>query len=392
VLKGNSSGGNKGIGFRNALIVVQFSVSAFFIIGTLVIHRQMSFMETKDKGFSGQQVMRLEASQATRDDNFDLTKNALLSIPGVEYVSKTTTVPGDALIDTSTIAYRSNGKEHRMASVKVSDDYFKALNISLKEGRLFNHSTADENTRSAVINEAAAAKLGLKEPLGATLSFPSCDSVPVQVVGVVKDFHVSGFENTVQPVVFTVGNNACMFQSGGALLVKIGGSHISGTIRAIEARWKTIEPDFPIRYSFLDENFQSLFDSWLRLQAIIDFFAFTAILISITGLFALTAFLASRRTKEMGIRKVLGADIIDICALLGKDFIRLVLLSVIIAVPVGWWAASKWLQAFAYRASLDWFIFIDSAGVVTFVAALVIGIQAFRAATANPVGSLRTVG
>jgi putative ABC transport system permease protein len=390
VLKGDYSTGKKGVAFRNSLIVIQFTISAFFIISTMVISKQMRYMQNKDKGFSGEQVMRLEAMQKIRDDGFDVTRNTLLAIPGVQYVSKTTTVPGDRSTDTATISYKYNGKEYRMASVKVSDDYFKTLNIPLLQGRLFNNSYSDEHTRSAIINESAIKKLNLQDPLGQTITFPYCDSVPVQIIGVVKDFNISGFETAVQPVVFTIGNNTCMFQSGGGILVKINNKNIAQTVTAIEASWKKIDPDFPIRYSFLDENFQRIFASYKQLQVIINFFALTAIFISVTGLFALTAFLINRRTKEIGIRKILGAGTGDLGLLLGKDFVRLTVIAVAIAVPLGWMTANKWLQGFAYRTPLSWFMFLAAALIIVSIAIITMSIQTIKAALANPVKSLRT--
>ncbi|MBS1577735.1 MAG: ABC transporter permease [Bacteroidetes bacterium] len=390
VLKGDYSNGKKGIAFRNSLIVIQFTVSAFFIISTMVISKQMHYMRNKDKGFSGEQVMRLEAMQKTRDAEFDVTRNTLLAIPGVQYVSKTTTVPGDNSLDTSTVPYKYKGQEYRMNSVKVSDDYFKTLNIPLLQGRLFNNSYADEHTRSAIINESAVKKLNLQNPIGATITFPFCDTILVQVIGVVKNFNVSGFESTVQPVVFTVGNDACMFQSGGGILLKINSKNIAQTVGAVEAAWKKIDPDFPIRYSFLDDNFQRVFASYKRLQVIINFFALTAMFISITGLFALTAFIISRRAKEIGIRKILGAGTIDLSLLLGKDFVRLVVIAVVIAIPLGWVAANKWLQGFVYRTSISWFTFLAAALIIVLIAILTMSIQTIKAAIANPVKSLRT--
>jgi putative ABC transport system permease protein len=390
VLKGDYSRGRKGSRFRNALIVVQFTVSAFFIIGTLVIKKQMHFMQTKSKGFSGEQVMRINATQKTRDKEFDVMRNTLLSIPGVQYVSKTTTVPGDPETDTSTIAFKHAGKEYRMNSVKISTDYFKTLNVALKNGRLFDDRYPDQNTRSAIINEAAAKKLSLQNPVGAVINFPYCDSVPVEIIGVVNDFNVAGFENTVLPVVFTIGNKACRFQSGGAVLVKLNSNYIQQSVAAIEQDWKKIEPDFPIRYSFLNDNFQKLFISYVRLQKIINFFALAAIFISLIGLFALTAFLIGQRSKEIGIRKVLGAGFNDLASLLSKDFIKLVVIAVIIATPVGWWMVNKWLQTFAYRISISWWIFLLSALMILIVALITVGTQILKAAVSNPVKSLRT--
>ncbi len=390
VLKGDYSRGKKGMAFRNALIIAQFTVSAFFIIGTLVISRQMHFMQTEDKGFSGAHVMRIQSTQKTRDTNFETVRNTLLSIPGVQYVSKTTAVPGDNVTDTSTIPYKYEDKEYRMGSVKVSSDYFNTLNIALLKGRLFNNSYADQNTRSAIINESASKKLNLPNPIETIISFPDCDSVPTQIVGIVKDFNVMSFESKVQSVVYTIGNKACRFQSGGAMLVKLNSKHMQQTIASIEQVWKNIEPDFPIRYSFLDDNFQKLFVAYTRLQKIISFFAAAAIFISIMGLFALTAFLTGQRTKEIGIRKVLGAGFSDLASLLSKDFVRLVVLAVIIAVPISWWAANKWLESFAYRINISWWIFAVAALIVIAIAIVTISIQTIKAAVANPVKSLRT--
>jgi putative ABC transport system permease protein len=390
VLKGNYSRGRKGVGFRNALIVVQFVVAAFFIIGVLVIRNQMYFMKTSDKGFSGEQVLRLQTTQKTRDKDFDLTRNLLLGVPGVQYVSKTTSVPGDGSLDTMTVAFKTAGEEHRLSSVKVSTDYFKTLDIGLVQGRSFNDSYSDQNTRTAVINESAVKRMSLKNPIGSFITFFACDSVPVQIVGVVKDFNVLGFENSVLPTVFTIGNKACRFQSGGAVLIKLNSNQLNNTIAAIEQKWKEIEPDFPIKYSFLDENFQKLFLSHIRLQKVISFFAAAAILISVIGLFALTAFLVSQRSKEISIRKVLGAEFSHLTSLLSRDFIKLVLLAVVIATPLGWWACNEWLQTFAYRINMNWMIFLIAALVIIGIAILTIGVQVIKATVANPVKSLKT--
>ena len=390
VLKGDYTMGKKGVVLRNVLIVVQFTVSAFFVISALILSRQINYMQTKDKGFSGEQVIRIQSQQPTREANFESVKATLLSIPGVQYVCKTTKVPGDARLDTSTVSYKFNGNEYRMASVKVSADYFKTLNIERVQGRLFDNGYADQHTRTAVINEAAAVSMNLQNPIGATITFPDCDSVPVQIVGVVRNTHISGFEKAVVPEVFTIGNDACMFQSGGAVLIKLSSSNMKQAVAAIETAWKKIEPDFPIQYSFLDENFQKLFTSYIHLQQVIIFFGLVAIIISVIGLFALTAFLIGRRTKEIGIRKTLGAGTGNISLLLGKDFLRLVGIAVLIAIPAGWWAATKWLQAFAYHITLSGWIFFTAALMVVITAVIIIGTQTIRAAIANPVKSLRT--
>ncbi len=389
VLKGNYSRGKKGTVFRNILMIIQFSVSTFFIIGMLVIGRQMDYMQTKDKGFSGEQVMRIEATQKTRDADFETVRNTLLSIPGVQYVSKTTAVPGDIMVDTSAWTFKYEGNPYRMASVKVSADYFKTLDIKLSKGRTFNAGYSDQNTRTAIINETAAKKIDLKKLGNTYITFPYCDSIPVQVVGIVKDFNVSGFDNNVQPVVYTIGNRTCMYQSGGAILVKLDASGTRRSVDAIEQAWKKLEADFPIRYSFLDDNFQQLFASYMRLQKIINFFGFTAIAIAIMGLFALTTLLVRQRTKEVGIRKVLGAGVGDLGILLSKDFIHLVMIAAVIAIPIAWWATNEWLQGFAYRIVLNGWMFLLAVLAIIVIAVLTVSIQTIKAARANPVNSLR---
>ncbi|WP_353131143.1 ABC transporter permease [Parapedobacter pyrenivorans] len=390
VLKGDYSRGTKGMALRNALIVVQFVVAAFFIFGTVVVSQQLHYMQNQDTGFSGEQVLRIQPyMQKSRDDGFGAIRNTLLQIPGVQSVAKTTTVPGDVFVDTSTVAFKHRGEAYRLTSVKVSADYFNTLGIDLLEGRLFNNGQADQHTRTAIVNETAARRLGLQQTGDAYITFPYCDSVPVQVIGVVRDFNVLGFEQHVQPAVYTIGNEACMFQSGGAILVKLSGGDLRKPVTAIEEAWKTIEPGFAIRHTFLDDNFQQLFANHLRLQRIVNFFGITAIAIALMGLFALTAFLVNQRTKEISIRKVLGAGIADLGLLLGRDFIRLIAIAVLIAVPLGWWAASEWLKGFAYRIPLTGWLFVTAALGVLVVAALTVGIHTFKATRANIADSLR---
>lgn len=355
VLKGNYSSGKKGTFFRNGLIVIQFMVSAFFVMAVLVIKSQMHYMQTKDKGFSAEQVMRIQAPQKIREQGFETVRNTLSSVTGVQLVSKSTSIPGDSkqMVDTSTFEFKFNGQKLRLASAKISTDYFKTLKIALKEGRLFNESFSDQNTRSAVINETAFQKLNDPQLIGKTITFGGCDSIPVIIVGVVKDFNVQGFESAVQPVIYTIGNKTCMSQTGGAVLVKLNSNHMQKTVADIEQAWKKIDPDSPIQYSFLDDNFQKLFLTYARLQSLITFFAVIAILISSMGLFALTAFFTRQRTKEIGIRKVLGATVGQLATLLSKEFVFLVIVSVLIISPFSWWVMNRWLQTFQFRIEIS---------------------------------------
>ncbi|MFT3705393.1 MAG: ABC transporter permease [Agriterribacter sp.] len=389
VLKGDYSHGTKGSVLRNSLIVVQFVLSGFFIITTLGINSQMRYMASKDKGFSGQQVMRLQVSQKTGEQGFQTLREELLSIKGVSYVSKTTNVPGDGYLDTTTSGYKIDGKLVKLGTVKVSTDYFKTLEIPLLKGRLFDERLTDQDTRSVILNESAAKATGLSDPVGKTIYFPYCDSIPVQIIGVVKDFNTRDFATAITPKAYSINNKTCGYMWGGAVLVKLGSADLRPVIAGIENVWKKAEPDVPIRYSFLDDNFQQLLSSYVRTQNIIMFFTVIAIAISLMGLFALTAFLTGSRHKEISIRKIAGAGVGDIVGLLSKGFLKMVLLGTVIALPLAGIALHKWLQTFVYRTDIGWPIYLVAIIVVVAAAAMVISIQTVRAAIANPVKSLR---
>jgi len=389
VLKGKYTKGTRGVFFRNSLLLVQLTLSALFITGIIVINKQMDFMQSKDLGFNPSQVVRIEAIQDTREAGFPLVRNTLLSIPGIEYVAKSTSVAGSQIADTSTHEFKVDGQKVRLNIVKVSQDYFKTMGIPLLQGRLFDYVHPEDGDNTAIINETAAKKTGLANPVGRPIYFPGCDSLPYTIVGVVKDFHIQGLESAVRPAVYSISNAHCGYQSGGAILVKIRSDHARQTLTGIENAWKKIEPGFPIRYSFLDNNFQKLLSGYLRLEKIILFFSILSVLITVMGLFALTSFLAQQRVKEIGIRKVLGASIGNITGLLSEDFTRLSLLSLLIAVPLAWWALSKWLDDFAYRIHLGWWMFALSGLITIGITLITVYCQAVKAAMANPADNLR---
>ncbi|WP_114791060.1 ABC transporter permease [Niabella yanshanensis] len=390
ILKGNYSQGRSGLKLRNFLLVVQFTLSAFFVFAVIVITSQVHYMQTKDKGFSGAQIVRIEAQQGTREEGFDKARTALLSVPGVELVSKTTLVPGDAEVDTILNNYTFNGQTIKMTTVKVSADYFKTIGTPVLKGRDFNDSYADQNTRSIILNETAARLWGDQKAIGSFVGMPYCDSVKAEVVGITKDINVQDMANAVRPVAYSINNKACGYLSGGALLAKLSGNNLSQTIGNIETSWKQIEPDAPIRYSFLDENFQRIFNTYYTIQKTISFFALVAIMISAMGLFALTAYIIKERTKEIGIRKVLGAGVSDVVILVGRLFLRLIIAALLIAIPLSWLAATKWLQTFAYRIHLNWLMAAATILTIAVIVLVTIGTQAVKAAIANPVKSLRS--
>ncbi|HMH20242.1 MAG TPA: ABC transporter permease [Puia sp.] len=415
VLKGNYNKGSKGLFFRNTSLVIQLTLSALFITGTIVIYTQMRYMQHRDIGFSGSQVIRIEATQKSREGKFQTIRNSLLSIPGVERVAKSTVVPGSKFVDTSTHNFGYGGKRYRLNTVKVSADYFRTMEISLLDGRLFDDGHHGDLDNTAIINESAMKLMtrgsahegegnvagagdgvagraagGGASPVGQLIRFPGCDTLPYTIVGVVKDFNAQGFESRIEPAVYSISNAHCGYQSGGAILVRIRTGQVQKTLAGISAFWKTAEPDFPIRYSFLDQDFQKLFIEYDRLEKIILFFTLISILIAAIGLFALTSFLTQQRVKEIGIRRVLGASVASITTLLSGDFVRLVIVAIFISMPVAWWALSKWLEDFAYRIDLSWWMFAAAGFLTVGITLITVGFQAIKAALANPAESLRT--
>lgn len=381
--------GTTGKRFSHSLIVVQFAVSVFFIVSVLVMAHQMDFMKHRDIGFNPAQVVQIEAMSQTRENDFGKTRTKLLLIPGVEAVSKTTAVPGSQTVDTSSTEFRYGGDRKALTSVRVSSDFFLTLGIPVLTGRAFSDAHPEDQDNTAIINESAAKLLGVTAPVGSRISYADCDSIPYEIVGVVKDFQVQGFDSYIRPTLYSISNAHCTYQSGGALLVKVNTANLDKTLGAINKLWETVEPGFPLRYSFLDDNFQQLFSSYSRVRYIIYVFTVISIFISVMGLLALTVYITEQRTKEIGIRKVLGASVGGIVALLSKDFLILVLLSAIIATPVAWYLLERWLQDFAYHVQISWLLFAVAAAGALLIAFATVGLQAWKAAGANPVNSLR---
>ncbi len=390
VLKGNFSMGTTGKHFSRSLIVVQFAVSVFFIISVLVMAHQMNFMKHRDIGFNPAQVVQIEAMQPTREENFDQTRARLLRIPGVQYVAKTTAVPGSERLDTSSMEFHYAGNKTALTSVRVSNDFFLTLGIRVLLGRMFSEAHPEDQDNTAIINESAARRLGVQaSAVGSQISYAACDSIPYEIVGIVKDFQVQGFDSHVRPTLYSISNKHCTYQSGGALLVKVGTANLDKTLVDINRLWETVEPGLPLHYSFLDDNFQRLFSNYQRVQYIIRVFTLISIFIAVMGLLALTAYVTEQRTREIGIRKVLGASVGGIVALLSKDFLILVIFSVLLAAPVAWYLLERWLQDFAYRVEVSWYLFVVAGVGALLIALVTVGLRAWRAASVNPVHSLR---
>jgi putative ABC transport system permease protein len=397
VLKGNVALGMKSGFIRSTLVVFQFVVSVFLIIGTISIYRQLHFIQTKKLGFEKEQVIIVHDAYALRPNNVIPFKNEVLKLSSIENGTVTGFVPVE-----SDWSWRSNsscwrdGQEATTENMvafqqwRVDHDYIKTFRLIVNKGREF--STEFPSDSSAVIlNQTAVDRLGLsKDPIGERIETFGEDGelstenrVTWTIIGVVDDFHFSSMREGISALGLFLG------PSDGSVCFRFKPENTTDVIQSIEQVWKQMAAGQPFQYSFLDEDFESMYQSEEKLGNIFGIFSCLAIIIACLGLFALTAFTAEQRTKEIGIRKVLGASVRSVVLMLSKDFSRLVLIAFVISSPLAWFAVNWWLEGYRYKADINVFVFLI-AGIVAFVIAITtMGYQAFRAANVDPVKSLK---
>jgi putative ABC transport system permease protein len=389
VLKGTHSRGGKRSLFRNVLVVFQFAASVLLIAGTLIVFRQLQYIQHKDVGYNREQLLIINNTDKLGNRRETLTTN-LLQVPGVEKTTVTGFLPVNY--------YRSNDSFFTSRSLDTKDmismqkwvideDYLETMGMKLLEGRNFSKDLAAD-TASLILNESAAKFLGnseiLEKKLYRIVDEETKTIKEFRVIGIVKDFNFSSLREPVKPLVFLFGSD------DGAMTVRIQGSEIAQTVSAIEEKWKSVASDLPFEYSFMDADFDQLYKGERQSGKLITYFASLSILISCLGLFGLATFMAEQRTKEIGIRKVMGASVPGITALLSKDFLKLVLVAVVIAVPVAWYFTDRWLQDFAYHINVEWWIFVVASVMALIIALMTVSVQAIKAAVQNPVTSLRS--
>lgn len=385
VLKGQVSRGTRNPVLRNGLVVFQFTSSVILIVGTLIINSQMRFILNRDIGFDKDQVMIIQGTHTLGEQVLTL-KEALSDIPGVQSVSVSDYLP--VTIDGVKRNGNSFWKDGRItedASAsgqmwQIDEGYIPTLGIRLREGRNFNRELATDS-EAAIINHTLAKSLQLDEPVGAQITN---GGRIMRVIGVVEDFNFELMKDEVGGLCMVMGNSPTM------MAVKISGADLQATIAAITTRWKAFSANQAIRYTFLDTGFANMYAGVQRTGTIFSCFAVLAILIACLGLFGLAAFTTEQRAKEIGIRKVLGASVSGIMAMLSKDFVKLVLVAILIATPIAWWAMTKWLEDFAYRIEIEWWMFAVAGLASVLIALVTVSWQAIRAAVANPIKSLRT--
>jgi putative ABC transport system permease protein len=385
VLKGSIASGSKNPLLRNSLVVFQFATSIILMIGTIVIYSQTHFILNRKIGFDKDQVMVLRGTNTLGDPKVRTFKNELAKIASVKSVSISDYLPIDNTKHNSNTFF-NEGREKTDPGVsgqfwQVDDTYLPTMGIKLAEGRNFSYNMASDTGGGVVIiNQIMAQSLHLEHPIGKRIS----NGGVFTIIGVAEDFNFTSLRYKIEPLVLHFGISPSM------MTVKFSGSNVQNTVADVTALWRKFSPNQPIRYSFMDEEFASMYADVVQMGSILTSFAVLAIIIACLGLFALSAFMAEQRRKEIGIRKVLGASTQGITTLLSTDFVKLVLVAIFIASPIAWLVMNKWLQNFTYKISIDWWMFVAGGLGAILIALITVSFQSVKAALANPVKSLRS--
>jgi len=388
VLKGKITSSLAVVSFRKGLVVFQFCISIVLIIAAVVIASQLHFLRTADLGFAKEQQLILPLSSDNAHRLLLPIKAELQKEPGILSVGASYFYPGFTGWNGLYYAEGKTKTEDQHFDINMVDfDFMKALQLKAVAGHVFSDQFPADSVDGIVLNEQAVRQLGYSTTtcIGKSIYHDNGQNGRFRIVGVVKDFHFEDLHRPINGLVFIV-NSLPVYNY---LIVHANAAKLSSTLASVRRIWHTLNPNEPCEYSFLDDQFQRHYEADNRLAVIIGYATAIAIFISCLGLFGLAAFSAERRTREIGIRKVLGASERSIVVLLSGDFLKLVGLAVLIGTPIGWLVVQEWLQNFAYRTTVSWTLFVYTTAAALLIALLTISYQAIRAATTNPVGSLR---
>jgi len=393
VLKGKLTNSLAVVSIRKGLVVFQFVISIVLIIASVVIARQMYYMRTADLGFVKDQQIVIPLRSGTAKGIGVQLRDAISNSGRVISAGVSMYYPGIAnLMDAGYYKAGQTMSDSKHTRMNYIDDHFlTTLGLKCVAGRLFSPAFKSDTGNRIIVNEEALKEMGFLSPqkaVGQNIYFDLLGKkYSFQVIGVVKDFHYEDLHTALSPYGFQLANDKNYFNY---LVVHARAGNIAETIKMIGDAWHKFDQNDPFEYSFLDENFQKNYAADNRLAATVGYFTFIAIVISCLGLFGLAAFSAEQRTKEIGVRKVLGARVSAIVALLTVDFLKLIIVALVISSPIAWWVMNKWLQGFAYRQAIDWTIFAYTTIIAVIIGLLTIGSQAVKAAMANPAKSLRS--
>jgi putative ABC transport system permease protein len=390
VIKGKLAAGFKTNWFRSGLVVFQFAISIMLIIATMVIYKQLHFIQSHKPGFNREQVLVIHNSHPL-GSKAKAFREEIVKLPGIENATITDYLPTNGWRNDNPVFADPTLDQKRAVSMQtweVDEQYILTLGMELVAGRNFSREFPTDSS-GIIINEAAAKRYGFSDPIGKNLYYirdiNDHNNISIlHIVGIVKDFNFSSMRQQVTPLSLMLG------QYPGNIALRIHSADMHHLVAQIEKKYKAMAPGEPFNYSFMDEDFNNLYRTEQRMGVIAIAFSALAILIACLGLFGLAAYAAEQRTKEIGIRKVLGATVSHITAMLSKDFLKLVIIAAVIAFPLAWWVMHTWLQDFAYRTNISWWIFIMAGLLAAVIAIVTVSFQTIKAAIMNPVKSLRT--
>jgi putative ABC transport system permease protein len=379
ILKGEKASGKGGKSIIQILIVFQFIISIVLIISTIIIAGQVRYMRTESVGFDNKHIIKCQLTKNIRD-KYEVFKQELLENPDIISVA---TSSGSGLAEAFHMSFTEeiNGVEKSFYAMAVDPDFIKTIGLKIIDGRDFSWELETDKRKAVIINETAVKYFELDPAVGFELPIYNTKAL---VIGVVKDYHNESFQKKISPLVlwYVPGWNS-------DLSIRINCNNISETIQYIKERWNEFSPEIPFEFQFLDEQYDALYKTEDRFKLLIGYFSIIAILIACLGLFGLVSFSTERRRKEIGIRKINGARISEIVFILVKEFIVRIIIAFSIAVPISWYVMHKWLQSFAFRTGLHWWIFALAGLIALGITLVAVGWQGLRAATRNPVDSLR---
>jgi putative ABC transport system permease protein len=389
VLKGTLATEGKGGYLRNTLVVFQFMISVMLIIGTLVIYRQLNYIQSKSLGYNKEQVLIIDNGNAlgTQKEAF---RQEMLALPNVESITNSHFLPTPSSRSDSPLFPEGEMMQDKAVSMqywRVDEDYAKTLGLKILKGRFFSRDFPSDST-AIVLNEEAVRMLGYADPIGKRVvtfgDIQTKEKVFYTIIGVVQNFHYESLRKNIGALNMTLGRD------GGMFAVRLKTDDVLNSISKAEVTWKQMAPGQPFEYRFMNQDFDSTYRAEQRVGRIFITFALLSILIGCLGLFGLAAFTAERRTKEIGVRKVLGASVGNIATMLSRDFLKLVLIAILIATPVAWYGMKQWLADFAYKTDLQWWVFALAGVLAIAIALLTVSFQSIKAALMNPVKSLRS--
>jgi putative ABC transport system permease protein len=391
-LKGLFKVQGNSISFRKVLVITQFAISIILIITTVIVFQQLHFMQKASLGYNKEHIITMPYNAAL-NDQYESFRNTLLQNASIKEIGRSSRIPTGRLLDGNGASAPGSDSlvpvKADIRYVATDYDFIPTYGIQMSAGRNFSRAYGTD-TSNFIINEAAVKAIGWKSSQDAVGKNFKYGNTSGHIIGVMHDFHFESLHQAITPLIFIMpyaGPGQTYYNNAS---IKISGQNIAAALATIKNTWQKYLPQLPYEYNFLDENFSSLYAAEQKQETIFTVFACIAILIACLGLFGLSAFAISQRVKEIGVRKVLGANVAIIVVLLSKEFLKLVLIAAIIAFPVAWYAMHSWLQTFAYRVDIHWWVFILAAITATLVALLTVGFQAIKAAVANPVKSLRS--